>query len=49
MRIALYEPVVVAAVDEEDGFGVCGGVGGAVEEVALAVGFLADVVARRLS
>lgn len=37
-------PVVVAAVDEEVGFGAVGGVRGAVEEVALAVGLFADVV-----
>lgn len=38
-------PVVVAAVDEEVGLVACVGVCGAVEEVALAVGFFADVVA----
>ena len=39
------EPVVVPAIDEEDGFRAGGGVGGAEEEVALAVGFFADIVA----
>lgn len=37
-------PVVVAAVDEEVGFGAGVGVCGAVEEVALAVGLFTDVV-----
>lgn len=39
-------PVVVAPVNEEVRFGACVGVCGAVEEVALAVGFFADVVTR---
>lgn len=37
-------PVVVAPVDEEVRFRACVGVCGAVEEVALAVGFFTDVV-----
>ncbi len=40
------QEVVVPAVYEECGLGAGGGVGGAVEEVALAVGFFAYVVAR---
>lgn len=46
--VALDEKVVVAPVDEEDGFGAVGGVVGAVKEVALTVRLFADVVATEL-